>query len=60
MPKRRKIYNTKKRSKNCYSAYNKTTKRYFAKCITKAKAKRQASHIQSWFDQSRLLINHIR
>jgi hypothetical protein len=49
--KSKKIYYSKKRSNGCYSAYNKTTKRYFAKCITKAKAKRQAKYIQNWFDR---------
>ena len=35
-------YKTRKvRNKNCYKVYNQKTKRVFAKCTTKSKAKRQ-------------------
>lgn len=53
----KKIYYSRKRKRGCYSAYNKTTKRYFAKCITKSKAKRQANHIQNWFNSKFIDIN---
>jgi hypothetical protein len=39
--KMRKIKNT-----NCYKVYNNVTKRVFAKCTTKEKAKRQLAIIQ--------------
>jgi hypothetical protein len=50
--KNKRIYFSRKRSKHCFSAYNKTTKRFFAKCTTKSKSIRQANYIQQWFNKN--------
>ena len=47
-----KIYGTKKLKKRCYTAYNRTNNRTFAKCTTKQKSKRQSKYIQQWFENN--------